>query len=245
MRLFLLTLTVLGLFTVLFARGQHDRDPTAAANTPDDGPVAQIKSLGLFKLDEQGLVLSVCGPAGDEDLVHLKRLAHPEELLLTGSWVTDRGLKNVRGLTTLRVLCLNNTDVTDAGLAELMKLTDLESLNLDGTQITDGGLLHLEQLVNIEILSLENTEITDEGLAYLKKLPNLKILSLAWTQVSDAGLAYLKDLKGLCELDLRGTQLSPKAGKSLQKALPRCLVVVPSNDFSESAIIAKVAARGL
>ena len=71
---------------------------------------------------------------------------------------------------------LSGTDVTDAGLKDLAGLKQLQWLNLTKTQVTDAGLKHLAGLKQLRLLLLTNTKVTDKGIADLKKaLPNLVI----------------------------------------------------------------------
>lgn len=70
-------------------------------------------------------------------------------------------------------LSLNFSRITDAGMENLKGLTSLTSLKLDYTKITDAGLVHLKGLTKLQFLSLSGTKITDAGVAELEKaLPN-------------------------------------------------------------------------
>ena len=64
---------------------------------------------------------------------------------LSGTRVSDDGLKHLKGLTDLGSLYLNNTQVTDAGLEHLKGMTHLRSLSLRGTKVTDEGIQELQQ----------------------------------------------------------------------------------------------------
>ena len=61
----------------------------------------------------------------------------------TRTKLTDAGLKELAGLTSLQSLNLGSSQVTDAGLKGLAGLTSLQSLGLHGTQMTDAGLKEL------------------------------------------------------------------------------------------------------
>ena len=67
--------------------------------------------------------------------------------------------------------------ISDAGLADIKGLTSLEALNLNSCrQVTDAGLVHLKGLTNLEDLDLGETKVTDAGLAAMQQtLPNCKI----------------------------------------------------------------------
>ena len=72
---------------------------------------------------------------------------------------------------------LSGTRITDAGLADLKGLTSLQTLELP-RQITDAGLEHLKDLTSLHNLDLRNTQVTDAGLVHLKRMTNLQELNL-------------------------------------------------------------------
>src|SRR6185437_12206799 len=99
-----------------------------------------------------------------------------EYIYLFRSKVTDAGLAQLQGLTSLQRIYLNNTQVTDPGLAHLQGLTNLRRLDLEYTQVTDAGLAHLQGLTSLQVLHLENTQVTEVRLAELRKaLPKCQI----------------------------------------------------------------------
>ena len=65
----------------------------------------------------------------DALIASVGRLTGLNELDLSGTCVTDSGLRNLKGLTELRRLNLNSTSTSDAGLGQLRELKKLESLN--------------------------------------------------------------------------------------------------------------------
>ncbi len=76
-------------------------------------------------------------------------------------------------------LRLSGTQITDKGLKEVAKLPNLEDLLLTGTKITDAGLKELAKLQKLTILDLDFTKITKTGVAELRKaLPNCNIIGL-------------------------------------------------------------------
>lgn len=67
-------------------------------------------------------------------------------------------------------------EVTDAGLANLQGLTSLQGLDLSNTQVSDAGLAHLQGLTSLRWLFLRKTEVTDAGVAKLRNvLPNCRV----------------------------------------------------------------------
>ncbi|MCX5654711.1 MAG: hypothetical protein NTY65_08710 [Planctomycetota bacterium] len=108
---------------------------------------------------------------------------------LSGTKITDAGLKDLKALKGIQELVLNDTCITNAGLKEFRSL---QYLDLSGTKITDAGLKDLKELKGLRGLDLTNTRITDAGLKDLKELAGLQWLNLGATQITDAGM---KDLK--------------------------------------------------
>ena len=77
----------------------------------------------------------------------LAKLADPGRafaLDLSGTDLTDAGLKELTGLKSLKMLGIGMTYVTDAGLKELARLKNLRKLSL-GAGVTDAGLKELRK----------------------------------------------------------------------------------------------------
>jgi hypothetical protein len=181
-------------------------------------------------------------PPGTEDR-DLNVLPNPPfafELDLSGTKLTDAGLKELAPLKNLTTLLLPGS-VTDAtlralrevgllhtlGLGKVGRPTKLEEviwLSLPST-VTAAGLKELAPLKNLTTLSLPKG-VTDAGLKELAPLQSLTTLHLLDTKVTDAGLKELAALKNLTTLDLRGTtKVSDKGVETLQQALPKCKIL--------------------
>src|SRR5262249_28599557 len=123
---------------------------------------------------------------------------------LSGSALTDSGLKELKTLSDLRTLHLGGTAVTVNGLQELLAFRKLESLSLDPAQLSDATLRRLRQLNLLHVLRqasgtmakakkrpsgpsdvvhfrLDNSPITDDGLEELADFNNLQTLVLSNT----------------------------------------------------------------
>ncbi|MHC4111897.1 MAG: redoxin family protein, partial [Planctomycetota bacterium] len=179
-----------------------------------DADLAQ-RLEGLTSLQELNLSRTQITNKG---LTHLSGLTSLRKLFLSNTQITDAGLAHLKNLTSLQSLCLHDTQVSDAGLAHLKDLTSLQSLCLHDTQVSDAGLAHLKDLTSLETLRLEKTQVSDAGLMHLKDVSQLKLLHLHATAVTDAGLLHLKGLTNLQRLDLGKTQLTD-AGLAQLKGL--------------------------
>ena len=60
-------------------------------------------------------------------------------------------------------------DLGDYRLKDLVGMTKLKVLDLSRTQVTDAGMKHLAGMKNLEWLSLDDTQVTAEGVAKLRK----------------------------------------------------------------------------
>ncbi len=110
---------------------------------------------------------------------------------------SDDLLEEIGQFRRLEYLCLAGSPVTDAGVANLQGLTSLKWLSLDDTKISDRGLERLKGLDQLHTLSLGLTSVSDEGLPHLKALTGLKRLSLHLTMVSDnAGHGLARAMPG-------------------------------------------------
>lgn len=107
----------------------------------------------------------------------LARWNQIEMVSLSGTRVTDEGLRFLTGCRDLQLLECSGIPITDDGLKHIAQMQHLNSLSLDGTQVTDKGIQQLARLHGLELLSVSNTNVTDAGVEALRKhLPNLQVL---------------------------------------------------------------------
>ncbi len=74
--------------------------------------------------------------ASDDALVHLQGLSGIVGVNLSGTPITDEGLKVLATLPDLEYLHLADTAVTDVGIAELVNAKKLSKIDLRRTKIT-------------------------------------------------------------------------------------------------------------
>lgn len=111
--------------------------------------------------------LTTADPGGTKAFSHL---------YLSGTQITDEGLKSIEGMTTLYHLSLDNTQITDVGLKYLGGLMELRQLTLSQTQVTNVGLEDLRGLTELRYLVLSQTQVTPEGVKSLREtLPQCEI----------------------------------------------------------------------
>ncbi len=120
--------------------------------------------------------------------------------------ITDAGVREFRGLSSLESLVLIETSITDAGLKDIATLENLRTLKVPGSDISDAGLLHLRALRNLRQLDLSVTPITGAGLEALQGLTHLTDLSLIFAHpFEDRSLKFVGALHSLTSVNLRET----------------------------------------
>lgn len=135
-------------------------------------------------------------------------------------WFSNADLELVSRQRDVRRLALSGSAVTDAGLKYLNGLACLETLRLSDTAITGAGFQDVDGLENLTHLDLVSTKVSDAELVHLNRTPNLKELALTGTMVTDEGLQHLSNKRSLRELFLHDTRVSFAAAKEWQKTMP-------------------------
>ena len=145
----------------------------------------------------------------DPDLACLSALPHLKSLKLSGSGITNAGVRRIGSLAGLTELSLLDAQIDDAGFEQLARLTNLISLSVRrSSALTDKGLESLKRLPKLVRLGLLDLGITDGGLKQIAALAGLRSLDLRGdSQLSNAGLEQLLALKHLKTLRLGGYQI--------------------------------------
>ena len=130
----------------------------------------------------------------DEILADVARVDGIVGLRLNGSrGVTDEGLRQLAGMTTLKRLDISGTSITDRGLEALRHLPALENLSLAGTAISDAGareLAHCHALVRLDLGWTRTGDGAIRALAGKRALTHLT----SGVGVTDAGIPLLHEL---------------------------------------------------
>lgn len=165
--------------------------------------------------------------ATDSTLRDLASLTSIETLELGNNRdVTDAGLVHLEPLKSLTTVYLYKTGIRGPGLVHLADLPNLESISLSYTPLEDSGAVQLGKMSRLTWASLDNTKLTDAGMPELVKASSLKTLTLNNTSITDNGLMYLTRLTHLEQLGLRGTGVTSNGVARLEKALPKCQIIV-------------------
>ncbi len=161
-------------------------------------------------------------PVGDDVFRDVAReCPNMDNLQISGTQITDVGVRDLAPLSKLQCLNLDSTEITDDSLGEIGHFfPGLTTLDVSRTRITAAGVRRLEVLGNLHYLHLSNVPIDDECCASIAKLRHLRVLSLAESRVTDDGVAKLvaalPDLEGLW---LNGTPTSDESVVLIAKHL--------------------------
>jgi len=193
----------------------HDRD------TPDS--LSELTGQPLPQLDawyQEFLFVN------NQQIVTLPAGFGCSSLALGNTQVTDEALSRIGTFKQLAWLDLTGTRVTDAGVKHLSGCHNLSDLSLASTQATDESLPTIGQLISLVELDLSNTRVTDDSLKQLAGLQKLQILRLALTGIGDPGLSHLGQLASLRMIDLRRTQVSATAVATFRERFPEVEIFV-------------------
>jgi hypothetical protein len=184
----------------------HCGQPEAGKKSRTEEEKIQKKQEAVAKAEEQSAVIKNAilrslklqwkrtGELTEADLEKVWRLE------LSGTPITDAGLKGLTNLSQLTSLFLSKTEVTNAGLKEIANLQKLSHLGLWNTQITDAGLKEMAKLKELTYLDLRNTQITDTGLKEMAKMKQLGETYLSNTKATKAGVEELKKSLPKCSI---------------------------------------------
>lgn len=139
-----------------------------------------------------------------EDVVsNLTQITH---LTLQSKDLTDRKLKNVKGLNNLRYLDISdNEQVTSIGLQFLTELKNLHTLDVSkNDNIDNEGVKYVSKLGNLEKLDVRSIgDISYTGLKHLSSLNKLKVLDIGGSNdLKKNDLSFLNSLGSLKILKL-------------------------------------------
>lgn len=148
----------------------------------------------------------------DKGLAHLKGLTRLKRLDLPGG-ITDAGMESLQGLHDLEEIHIDLEDpysaigrITGAGLAYLAGAGNLRSVYLN--HAADAHVVQLAKFPKLERLYLGGKAITNDGLARIAGMTQLKYLSVHAGRADDHGLASLNTLTGLKRLAVFGDRIS-------------------------------------
>ena len=177
----------------------------------------------------------------DSGIEHLKELTSLETLVLPSGRIsgriTDKGMKALSGLSSLKSLRAESNAITHQGVKELVGLSDLRELSLAGPGITNASAGLLSTLHRLEELSLNDCAITDQGMKHIAEIKSLKSLHLIhMSRVTGKGIACLGELSSLQNLYLWNMPLKDEDLGFLARLLSLKHLYIDSNTLSDSIL---------
>lgn len=117
----------------------------------------------------------------DEGLAQISSFSRLEELRLHGgTCFTEKGIRSLTALPTLRSLDLSMSGINDDAINAIASLTSLKKLDLSNTAITNARLWNLCSLVLLEELHLYKTLVDERGIDVLHHcLPKTQIYTVS------------------------------------------------------------------
>ena len=139
----------------------------------------------------------------DSTLVYLDDLAKLDELILSSTRITDRGLSHLKNLRHLRRVDFSHTAVSAAGIASLLPRRPYFEATVSGGHVDFEVTVCWGHVVRDQI-KLEGPGVDDAALGKFASLMDSFSIELLKTNVTDAGLRELEGMRALSRLTLEG-----------------------------------------
>ena len=151
--------------------------------------------------------------------------------------ITDESLAYLSNLRGLRILHLSGTAISDKGIKNLDGLQLRHLFLYDCSKIDDNAIdLIASQFPNLRKISLASDKITVSGLAPLKRLENLTNLNISVPGIDDNTIDSIATLP-ISNLDLHSAHIGEKGLMKLCKAKNlKSLTIEESDPIPEEAV---------
>lgn len=131
--------------------------------------------------------------------------------MINNTGFDDANMKLLNKLATQIVwLKLSGTKITDAGIKEISACKNLVRLNIEGTAVTNNSIATLKQLPNLEYLNIVGTKIDDNGLEELASTKPLKNIYCWQTGVTQKGVEELHKINPGIRVNVGGEKVADK-----------------------------------
>ena len=230
-----------------FAGREGLRGAKLAGNAITDAGFVALELNDVWRLD---LSDTECG---DESLAFLRgrwrdsvpgRIAPPGvEVDLSGSRVTDAGLRHLAAAPRIGRLALARTAVTGDGFDADLRFGGRfgTRIELTGSALTDRGCARLADNVilgrNLN-LTCGDTTITSDGVARLATMSKLTELSIGGPNVTDAAVAPLAEAPALRRLRVQGSPLTGTAFADFQDFVQIRSLTLASCEITDDGVAA-------
>lgn len=155
-------------------------------------------------------------------------------LLMRANRVTDRGVKRLASIPTLRGVGLGGPKLTDVSIEAFSP--EIETLGVPGSNITDKCMGHVAMMQNLVLLNVSETDVTDEGFCQLTNLP-LRELWVGHTKITDRSLRALANGRArLRTLSVINTNISEDGLRAIRRMPLRCLEAGMCEQFDDRCL---------
>lgn len=160
---------------------------------------SSLKQLAMSKTISY-IDLSSCTEITDKGIKHLVGLKSLRGLILESARVNDETMKILMQMPKLTELGVKAPcRISDLGMDRILTLKHLNNLNISGNYFSTSKLRRLKELQNLEILNVSNCKLNNNS---LKELTSLKLRALSATGNNDITAAGINNLKGFGQIDL-------------------------------------------
>ncbi|MCA9173973.1 MAG: hypothetical protein KDB14_05745 [Planctomycetales bacterium] len=146
-------------------------------------------------------------------------------LFFNDTATTEKDVARPGSVDDVVSLTLHGCPLTDAGIQQFAEFKNVVYLDLRSTKVTSAGIAAVSDM-KLQWLHLEHSALTDDGLQAVGSFRTLRILGLGGLPITDAGLKHLVTLKQLTHLRLGGTKVTAEGIADLQRALPKCKIML-------------------
>jgi len=124
--------------------------------------------LALVKLNHLEVLGLSNNSLTDSSLKNIGRMNALRELNVAGTTISDDDIKYIKHLK-LRILSLRGTEITDKGIEQILGISSLEYLELQGTRITNLALSKLVNMPRLKSIDITGTLVTQGYVEQINK----------------------------------------------------------------------------
>ncbi len=197
----------------------------------------------------------------EADLTPLAALKHLEQVIISRSPRSDRGVEQFASIPSLRLLNLLQTEMTPKTLSELARNPNLMSLSFDGSRLPTGGFSALANLSRLKYLDVSfdghggspnahhlihraAKRFGDADLDALRNAP-LATLTIAGMDATDAGVRRLLQNLGFDSLTLGGRGITDASIPLLAQLTQLRTLVLADTGITDAGLAQLAAIPGL
>ncbi|MEX2120536.1 MAG: hypothetical protein WD847_13160 [Pirellulales bacterium] len=155
------------------------------------GGLTALRQLGLIDTDITDRALTRLAGLRELDVLYVARSIN----------TTDAGAELIaEQFPDLKVLDLSGTQISDEGMKHISKLSSLEVLSLGKTDVSSDGMTHLVDLPRLRLLRLDRTKVDDSCVPFVQRMAHLRYLDVYETEMTGRGVDRLRKALPKCKV---------------------------------------------